>query len=113
MLTAQEVYNQVRDGLKSQGWLKSEAAHNYAGCAYRGAGGKKCSAGWLIPDSLYQEKMEGLTFHSVIALFPELVHLKSNARLITALQQAPESGVSPEALQANLHDVAIRFRLVP
>ena len=29
-------------------------------CAYRGKDGRRCAVGWLIPDELYDPKMEGM-----------------------------------------------------
>jgi hypothetical protein len=33
--------------------------HGTPGCAYRGANGTKCAAGFFIPDELYSEEIEG------------------------------------------------------
>ena len=52
--TKQEIFNTVVKGLRAQG-CKSE---NDAGCAYRGIEGRRCAAGFLIPDDKYSTKFE-------------------------------------------------------
>ena len=32
---------------------------NNCHCVYRGPGGRRCAAGWLIPDDMYSPQMEG------------------------------------------------------
>lgn len=58
MLSPQEMFNIVYNGLRNQGWKQSIAAD--IGCAYR-AGDCKCAFGHLIPDEVYHETLEGLT----------------------------------------------------
>lgn len=38
---------------------------HYGTCLYRGPGGSKCAAGWLIDDNVYRPEMEG---HDVLTL---------------------------------------------
>lgn len=40
---------------------RSGAEYNHGACAYRGDGGRKCTAGLLIPDEKYVPAMEGKT----------------------------------------------------
>lgn len=55
--SAQEVFDFVLGKLREQ---KVQARNVYnTVCAYRGAGGCKCAVGWLIPDEVYSEQMEG------------------------------------------------------
>lgn len=52
-MTEQEVLDIVVRGLASQEWERSIA---YGGhCAYRGAYGRKCAAGWLMNDDEVEE----------------------------------------------------------
>ncbi len=67
MLTKQEVFDIVAVGLIKQGVrsyvdLPEEAFSLGDGCLYRGPNSTKCAAGMLIPDELYEEKMEGVRF---------------------------------------------------
>jgi hypothetical protein len=53
----QEIFNTVYLGLASQGFKRSintEAVR----CMYRGDEGRKCAAGWLIPDNEYDPAIE-------------------------------------------------------
>lgn len=60
--TAQEVfdwivYNIIKQGRKSI--RKTRGGHS---CRYRGNGGCRCSAGWLISDDVYNDTLEGRTW---------------------------------------------------
>ncbi|AKF13413.1 hypothetical protein PHIN3_150 [Sinorhizobium phage phiN3] len=61
-MTRQEIFTTVWKGLESQGWNVSMTAgsSHQTTCAYRGANGRKCAAGWLIPDDEYEPSMEGM-----------------------------------------------------
>lgn len=58
MLSRQEIFNIVYNGLRGQNWKQSVAP--VIGCAYR-AGDCKCAFGHLIPDEVYHKTLEGLT----------------------------------------------------
>lgn len=60
MVTSQEVYDKVSAHLLQQ---KSQS-RNREGCAYRGAGGRMCAVGCLIPDELYKRSFEGKSVNS-------------------------------------------------
>jgi hypothetical protein len=57
MLDRQKAFNTAYHGLAAQGFEQSRTA---AGCAYRAHDGKRCALGYLIPDSIYHPKFEGL-----------------------------------------------------
>lgn len=59
-MNKQEIFDKVWAGLSSQGWAKSMMRPGSQACAYRGALGRKCAVGWLIPDQEYDPIMEGL-----------------------------------------------------
>lgn len=55
-MTKQEMFDQAVGGLIKQG----RRAHNkYGDCKYRTDDGLKCAFGMLIPDEIYNPKMEG------------------------------------------------------
>lgn len=55
-------------------------------CRYRGPSGRKCAAGWLLPDVLYHPGMEQSgNWEEVCESNPQLVNL-ADSRLVTALQ---------------------------
>lgn len=56
--TLQEQFNTVVRGLAGQGWRQSRDP-SAGNCLLRGPDGRKCAIGHLIPDPLYQKKMEG------------------------------------------------------
>jgi hypothetical protein len=67
-MTHQELFNQVYLGLASQGFKKSgKISDGDIYCLYRGPSGRKCAAGWVIPDDEYDPRMdtEGLNGNSI------------------------------------------------
>lgn len=60
-------------------------------CAYRGARGRKCAVGVLIPDSKYTPSMEGFQFFSIVCSYPLLpawMREYKMHRMISSLQLA-------------------------
>ena len=59
-MTLQEIFDTVVSNLIAQGGrsIHKERYEHKSPCAYRGANGRKCAAGWLIPDELYRPDME-------------------------------------------------------
>ena len=61
----QILFNTAIIGLSSQQWVKSENTESHY-CMYRHDDGiKRCAAGWLIPDRLYQPNMEKSGAYSI------------------------------------------------
>ena len=57
-MTGQEIFDSVLAHLRKQG----DASLNASGkCAYRGEGGTACAVGCLIPDELYDPRIESCT----------------------------------------------------
>ena len=54
-MTNQQIFNKVAKHLLKQG----RRARDGNGCAYRGENGTKCAVGCLIPDALYDDRLEG------------------------------------------------------
>ena len=57
-MTAQEIYDTVLAHLRKQGRASRTIA---GGCRYRGPDGTACAVGCLIPDELYDHRIEGLS----------------------------------------------------
>ena len=55
-MNKQEAFDIMWRGLKSQGFERS--GRGPGDCSYRGANGRKCPVGWLIPDSEYDERWD-------------------------------------------------------
>lgn len=56
-MTKQEIFDKVATHLLTQ----NAKSMNASGCAYRGAEGRKCAIGCLIPDEDYTPRLEGKT----------------------------------------------------
>lgn len=66
-LTQQQAFNIVWNGLKAQGWKKSLSPDGHR-CRYRGAEGRKCALGHLIPDDLYFRDMDLYNMDSTVVM---------------------------------------------
>lgn len=73
------VFNLLKQDRKSQGY----DCDGDLMCMYRGDGGTKCAAGWLIDDSEFKDSFE---FREWGDLVKESEVHRRNANLITALQ---------------------------
>jgi hypothetical protein len=111
-MTKQEMFDKVVAGLASQGFARSLAMDGT--CAYRGEGGLRCAAGWLLSDEDYTPDMEGSLVGDGVrfALFLGSGHGRPERNLLRALQAAhdQEAG-SADELKAVLRDVGKRYRL--
>ncbi len=62
-LTNQQYFDNALLGVRAQGYEPSTQEGN---CRYRGDEGRKCGAGFSIPDSVYDPDMEGKRIDDVI-----------------------------------------------
>lgn len=101
----EEIFLKAYNGLASQGFVRSMALSQ---CSYRGSEGRKCAAGYLIPDELYDPNMEGQIFADVCEEFPNIPYADNPAavRLICRLQRLHDGGDTPELMQAALKHYA-------
>ena len=92
-MTDQEVFDTVvtalrRQGCKSVKRVASPRADQCTPvCRYRGENGTKCAVGHLIPDELYDRRMEGLCWTSIVLMSPELYNMQLSNRLVCRLQE--------------------------
>ena len=64
-MTGQEIFDSVLAHLRKQG----DASLNASGkCAYRGEGGTACAVGCLIPDELYDPRIESWRVGTILNL---------------------------------------------
>ena len=106
-MTAQEIFDKAAVGLltqKAKSYLVNPDGHESMVCAYRGANGKKCAAGFCIEDSLYEKSMERNTVSGVIRRF-NLKELAVHEVLLVTLQSIHD-GVSIAAWKAELLHLA-------
>lgn len=54
MLSKQQAFEKAITGILTQGRI----SFSEPSCKYRGEDGDKCAIGWLIPDEIYDKKME-------------------------------------------------------
>lgn len=109
--TAQQVFDIVLTGLRAQGRASLSKDGN---CMYRGDGGCKCAAGFLIPDSVYENSMETVSAPLVISKTPALANLVEHSRLIDALQYAHDSHLASHGInswEGEMHEIARRYGL--
>lgn len=112
-MTDQETFDFVFKKIIEQGKQSMKSISlNYEICAYRGDGGAKCAAGWLIPYDKYTPDMEGNVFDE---RFCERYNLTfSNVELVKALQRAHDTSYGQYFLhnfKENMKQVAKNFNL--
>ena len=114
-MTGQEIFDSVLAHLRKQG----DASLNASGkCAYRGEGGTACAVGCLIPDELYDPRIENWGVGSILNLrtngvgideteaYREVLsriasHLgQENEALLTDLQSAHDNQLAKSGLPA-------------
>lgn len=93
-MTNQEIYDKVVRGVLKQG-CPSVQDDNPSRCRYRGKGGTKCAAGFLILDEKYTESLEHHMAEGLAVHFPDVVeYTVEQAGLVKALQRAHDSSLS-------------------
>lgn len=109
----QGVFDFVVKKLREQG----RASANRRRCLYRGPHGMKCAVGQMIPDDLYDPKMDddGDTCSGLRHILPKIGQM-DNYELLAALQLAHDkcwtvSGASHADFCAELSCIAERFGL--
>ena len=113
-MTNQEIYTKVRDHLltqmkKSQGLLQREDHGEYMTCLYYGPDGLKCAVGALIPENMYNPRMEGEGVDTDI-IKNALDYSEEQKRLLQELQCVHDEH-DPDEWQGKLWDVADDFGL--
>lgn len=83
-MTAQEIFDKIVSHLRTQ---NAVSVRSDGGCAYRsGDGEKKCAVGCLIPDDVYDPRMEGFMASVVVRDYKELAHLRGHQDLLESMQ---------------------------
>lgn len=104
MTTAnQKAFNKAYRGLKKQGFEQSLNEDGET-CMYRGIDGRRCAAGWIIPDSKYHKGME---FHVVAALDTSLFG-GADEGFVEELQSAHDISDCPSDMRKRLVSLADR-----
>lgn len=100
----QRAFNKAYLGLKSQGFARSE---NDKICLYRGPNGRRCAAGWLLPDSKYKSSLEGKGVNGL----PPAIFGGAPKGLIVELQSAHDESMGGEDMRRRLVTVASDYGL--
>lgn len=119
MLTRQQIYDTVKGHLLKQkdiSFMKVEGLVTQT-CAYRGEDGKKCAVGCLIPDELYDPKMETKGVFALFEFWPSVMERiglskKEHIDLLETLQMIHDVR-DPAVWEEILAETAGFFRLVP
>lgn len=105
-MTAQQIYNTVRNHLLTQN-RKSVYDSNNINCFYRGPNGTKCAIGCLISDSEYSTELEGRNIYSLKNTFTWMIE---HEQLLTDLQYVHDS-IPVDTWKVELDKVANRYGL--
>lgn len=100
--SAQEVFDWVAYKLLKQNQASVTTGEYGQMCAYRGDGGTKCAAGWLISDDEYKPEFEGNGWH-VLALLGDVPNEHSD--MIFELQKIHDHG-NPNTWENGLYELA-------
>ena len=101
-MSLQDIFDTVYKGLREQGFKKSMDG---CGCAYRGADGRKCAAGFLIADEEYSSAMEGHNFKA-LNIFHNFGFSSEKARFVAELQSAHDDSRGPQNMRLRLEQRA-------
>lgn len=110
-MTAQEIYNRVRDHLLAQGH-KSE---DDEGCRYRAPDGSKCAVGCLITDEAYSFALErNIVTAPVVrfALNQSGIDTTDTWLLLRDLQEVHDE-LDPSRWAQELQRIAFQWKLTP
>lgn len=115
-MTEQEIYDTVCAHLAKQGMRSIE----HGRCQYRDRAGRKCAIGCLIPDDLYDPRMDSVAGNyasRLLSEFPRIGELFAGIRpnFLDCLQQAHDTQFNPShlILQQRLAQLASHFGLRP
>lgn len=121
----QQTFDRIVAHLRQQ---KRQSVNDHS-CLYRGPNGTSCAVGCLIPDDLYDPKMEGNSVESVCDVYPSVGRMFRewgvDPCLLTDMQRVHDDFHNPgtltdrttgefrmDALEAEFLRVAARFNLV-
>jgi hypothetical protein len=111
-LTRQDIFDVVVNHYRANPFQSTDINRH---CRYR-YGSKKCFAGVLIPDSLYEPSMdEGHSAHSLAHCYPMPDWFKNNIELIQSLQSIHDCetnwsmGIMEMVLSAFAHDNSLNY----
>jgi hypothetical protein len=110
-MTPQQAFTAAVCGLASQNWERSTRPHPIGinACRYRGDDGRRCAVGWLIPDELYTEEMEGEAADGVADLLG--VTDRALVVLLEDMQDTHDTSRSYLSMREHFKRIADRYGL--
>jgi len=108
-MTKQEIFDKVVAHLRQQGVKCASTEQGEELCAYRGADGTKCAIGALIPDELYDPKVEGASVGALLNVglpdlrTPESVRIADFLSRLTKWDHDTQCAIFLDGLQ-RIHD---------
>lgn len=116
------MFDAIYLGLKAQGFQRSMLPEDSVrssgnGCAYRGADGRKCAFGHLIPDDRYDACFEGSSAEDVaneIGIFDDIESEEELEKIVLAaehIQGIHDNPCMPELMQSRLEHYAANHSL--
>lgn len=118
-MNAQEIFNIAWAKMKAQDWKQSVEGEDGA-CQYRGAGGRVCAFGAIIPNNLYAPEMEGMSAEQVWAAYPKVRALldpntyqtdDTGRSFILDMQSAHDCVYETESMEDNFRNLALDYGL--
>lgn len=117
-MNLQEQFDFVVTNLRKQGTQSFVMKNNKHLCMYRGSDGKKCAAGWLIPDEVYTEDMEYMGWKEIVDKFcdvlPNYLKTAESLAMVKKLQLIHDDDYmdyDKELFEKLLEEVAEKFGL--
>lgn len=111
--TKQETFNLVVKGLAAQGFEQAKGPYESSDCMYRDDKGRKCAAGQLIPDEIYDPEMEAMGSIRWLSIHNPLYHWYADSGLadhdeglLIDLQTAHDGATGPMQVKIRLRQVA-------
>lgn len=115
-MTPQQIFDAVVAHARQQ---PERALNEFGHCRYRDHYGRKCFVGALIPDELYQPRMENQSVEAVFEFFPEVeAHIiqddqehKSSIKFLLIKLQDIHDYYTPEVWEDKFRDLAQQSNL--
>lgn len=113
-METQEIFDRVKAHLLAQGERSVTVRKSVSICAYRGADGRKCAIGVLIPDDRYSAAIETLAASdsAIMALIGLTPTDTDQAELLDALQHIHDD-ILPSLWEGALRSIARSHGLKP
>lgn len=113
-MTRQQIFNTAYHGLAAQGFQRSMRENGF-GCAYRGADGRRCALGYLIPDAVYDPEWDS-DHKSMSAYMLSSENItneicEGNQRFLIDLQTVHDDSLTPQTMKRELGAFAARHNL--